>query len=115
MWDSGKYRRIVRASIGKVGSRRVPKKWGPGDYRKGGIRVSTRKVGSGQVPERWDPDEMLENQKQDKRCKQTQGKGVGPSMMSRVCQQMTQISQKSNTIMAKEEGMPQYDNRKCHK
>ena len=51
-------------------------------------------------------DEMLENLKQAKRSKQTQGKGVGLSMKSRVCQQMTRISQKSNIIMTKEGGMP---------
>ena len=50
------------------------------------------------------PGEILENLKQAKRSKQTQGKGVGPSMMSRVYQQMTRISKKSNTIMAKEGG-----------
>ena len=50
--------------------------------------------------------EMLENLKQAKRSKQTQGKGVGPSMTSRVYQQLTRISQKSNTIMTKEGGMP---------
>ena len=52
--------------------------------------------------------EMLENPKPAKRSKQTQGKGVGvgPSMTSRVCQQMTRISQKSNTIMTKEGGIP---------
>ena len=76
--------------------------------------MSTGKVGSGQVPEMGNPG-MLENPKQAKLSKQTQGKGVGPSMTSRVCQQMTRISKKSNTIMTKEGGMPQYDNRKCHK
>ena len=70
----------------------------PGEYRKG-----------------RNPGEMLENLKQAKRSKQTQGNVVGPSMTSRVYQQMTRISQKSNTIMTKEGGMPQYDNRKCHK
>ena len=89
--------------------------WDPGEYRKSGIRASIEKVGSEQVPERWDPGEMLENPKQAKRSKQTQGKRVGPSMTSRVCQQMTRISQKSNTIMTKEGGMLQYDNIKCHK
>ena len=79
------------------------------------IRVSTENVGSGRVPEMGNPGEMLENQKQAKLSKQTQGKGVGPSMTSRICQQMTQLSQKSNTIMTKEGGMPQYDNRKGHK
>ena len=78
-----------------------------------GIRVSTGKVESGRVPKRWDPGkyhkwgkpgDMLENSKQAKRSKQTQGKGVGPSMTSRVCQQMTRIRQKSNTIMTKEWG-----------
>ena len=77
----------------------------PGEYREWGIRVSTENVGSGQVPKMGNPGEMLENPKQAKRSKQTQGKGVGPSMMSRVCQQMTRISQKSNTIMTKEGGM----------
>ena len=89
-----------------MGSERVPKRWDPGEYQKGGIQASTGKV---------DPGEMLENPKQAKRSKQTQGKGVGPSMTSRVYQQMTRISQKSNTIMTKEGWMPQYDNRKCNK
>ena len=88
----------IRASSGKMGSGRVPEMWDPGEYRKG-----------------RNPGEMLENPKQAKRSKQTQGKVVGPSMTSRVYQQMTRISQKSNTIMTKEGGMPQYDNRKCHK
>ena len=99
MWDSGEYREGRN----------------PGEYRKWGIRASTRNVGSEQVPKMGNLGEMLENPKQAKRSKQTQGKGVGPSMTSRVCQQMTRISQKSNTIMTKEGGMPQYDNRKCHK
>ena len=90
--------------------------WDPGEYREGNIRVST---GKGRSPgEYWkgrNPGEMLENPKQAKRSKQTQGKVVGPSMTSRVYQQMTRISQKSNTIMTKQGGMPQYDNRKCHK
>ena len=81
-----------------------------------GIRAST---GKGRNPGEYrkgrNPGEMLENPKQAKRSKQTQGKVVGPSMTSRVYQQMTRISQKSNTIMTKEGGMPQYDNRKCHK
>ena len=98
-----------------MGSGRVPKKWDLGEYHKCGIWASTRNVGSGQVPELWDLGEMLENPKQAKRSKQTQGKVVGPSMTSRVYQQMTRISQKSITIMTKEGGMPQYDNRKCHK
>ena len=82
-------------------------------------------MGSGRVPERVEirvstgsgrnPGEMLENPELAKRSKQTQGKVVGPSMTSRVYQQMTRISQKSNTIMTKEGGIPQYDNRKCHK
>ena len=72
--------------------------WDPGEYREG-----------------RNPGEMLENPEQAKRSKQTQGKVVGPSMTSRVYQQMTRISKKSNTIMTKEGGMPQYDNRKCHK
>ena len=99
-----------------VGSGRVPEMWDLGEYQKCGIRASTGKVeirastGSGR-----NPGEMLENPKQAKRSKQTQGKVVGPSMTSRVYQQMTRISQKSNTIMIKEGGMPQYDNRKCHK
>ena len=90
--------------------------WDLGKYQKGRIWASTGKVeirastGSGR-----NPGEMLENPKQAKRSKQTQGKVVGPSMTSRVYQQMTRISQKSNTIMIKEGGMPQYDNRKCHK
>ena len=58
-------------------------------------------MGSGGVPEMGNPGEMLENPKQAKRSKQTHGKGVSPSMTSRVCQQMTRISQKSNTIMTK--------------
>ena len=48
---------------------------------------------------------MLENPKQAKRSKKTHGKGVGLSMTSRVCQQMTRISKKSNTIMTKEGDM----------
>ena len=86
-----------------------------GEYRKCGIRASTENVGSGRVPEIGNPGEMVENLKQSKRSKQTQVKGVGPSMTFRVCKQMTRISQKSNIIMTKEGGMPQYDNRKCHK
>ena len=82
------------------------KRWDPGKYRKGGIRASTGKVGSGRVWERWDPGKMLENSEPAKQSKQTQGKGVGPSMTSRVCKQMTRISQKSNIIMTKEGGMP---------
>ena len=75
--------------------------WDPGEYREGKIRVSTGKgrirastenVGSGRVLEMRNLGEMLENPKQAKRSKQTQGKGVGPSMTSRVCQQMTRIS-----------------------
>ena len=116
-----------------MGSGRVPEMWDLGEYQKGRIWASTRNVGSGRVPKMWDlgeyqksriwastgsgrnPGEMLENPKQAKRSKQTQGKVVGPSMTSRVYQQMTRISQKSNAIMTKEGGMPQYDNRKCHK
>ena len=106
-WDLGRYLKGgIWASTGNVGSWRVLERWDPGEYRKCGILVSIEKVGSGQVPERWDPDEMLENPKQVKRSKQTQGKGVGLSMTFRVCQQMTRISQKSNTIMTKEVGMP---------
>ena len=98
-----------------MGSRRVPEKWGSGqvpemwdlgEYQKSGIWASTRNVGSGRVPEKWGLGEMLENPKQAKRSKQTQGKVVGPSMTSRVYQQMTRTSQKSNTIMTKEGGMP---------
>ena len=108
MWDLGEYQKgRIQANTGNVGSGRVPEMWDPGEYREGNIRTST---GSGR-----NPDEMLENPKQAKRSKQTQGKVVGPSMTSRVYQQMTGISQKSNTIMTKEGGMPQYDNRKCHK
>ena len=117
MWDPGEYREgnirastengRIRASTGNVGSGRVPKMWDPGEYREGRNPGDT---GSGR-----NPGEMLENPKQAKRSKQTQGKVVGPSMTSRVYQQMTRISQKSNTIMTKEGGMPQYDNRKCHK
>ena len=114
--DPGRYRKGgVWASTGKVGSEQVPERWDPGRFRKCGIRASTEKVGSGQVPKIWDPGEMLENPKQAKRSKQTRGKWVGLSMTSKVCQQMTQISQKSNTIMIKEGGMPPYDNRKGHK
>ena len=102
---SGKGR--IRASAGKL------EIWA--STRNGRIRVSTGNVGSGRVLKRWDPGKMLENPKQTKRSKQTQGKGVGPSMKSMVCQQMTRISQKSNTIMTKEGRMHQYDNRKCHK
>ena len=76
--------------------------------------MSTKKVGSGRVPEKglgeyregWNLSEMLENQKQAKRSKQTQGKGVGPSITSRVYQKITRISLKSKTIMTKEGGMP---------
>ena len=134
MWDLGKYHKCgiwastrkvdpgkywkcgIWASTRTVGSRRVPEMWDMGKYQKGRIWASTGKVeipastGSGR-----NPGEMLENPKQAKRSKQTQGKVVGPSMTSRVYQQMTRISQKSNTIMTKEGGMPQYDNRKCHK
>ena len=88
----------ILASSGKMRSGRLPEMWDPGKYRKG-----------------RNPGEMLENPKQAKRSKQTQGKVVGPSMTSRVYQKMTRIIQKSNTIMKKEGGMPQYDNRKCHK
>ena len=116
-WDLGKYQKgRIWASTRNVGSGRVPEMWDLGEYQKCGIRASTGKVeiqastGSGR-----NPGEMLENPKQAKRSKQTQGKVVGPSMTSRVYQQMTRISQKSNTIMTKEGGMPQYDNRKCHK
>ena len=99
--------------------------WDLGEYQKCGIWASTRNVGirastgKGRNPGEYrkgrNPGEMLENPKQAKLSKQTQGKVVGPSMTSRVYQQMTRISQKSNTIMTKEGGMPQYDNRKCHK
>ena len=134
MWDLGEYQKgRIRASTRNVGSGRVPEMWDLGEYQKGGIWASTRKVGSGRVPEMWDlgenqkcriqastrkveiwvstssgrnPGEMLENPEQAKRSKQTQGKVVGPSMTSRVYQQMTRISQKSNTIMTKEGGMP---------
>ena len=34
----------IRASIGEVGSGRVPKMWDPGEYREGKIRVSTGKA-----------------------------------------------------------------------
>ena len=90
--------------------------WDPGEYREGNIRVSTGKGRSpGEYRKGRNPGEMLKNPKQAKRSKQTQGKVVGPSMTSRVYQQMTRISQKSNTIMTKQGGMPLYDNRKCHK
>ena len=88
-----------------MGSGRVLERWDPGEYLKSGIRVSTGE-GFGQVPKKWNSGEMLENPKQAKRSKQTQGKGVGPSVTSRVCQQMTRISHKSSTIMRKEGGMP---------
>ena len=46
-WDPGEYRKGgIRASTGNVGSGRVPEK-GPGEYQKGGIRVSTENVGFG--------------------------------------------------------------------
>ena len=90
--------------------------WDLGEYQKCGIWASTKKGRNpGEYRKGRNPGEMLENPKQAKRSKQTQGKVVGPSMTSRVYQQMTRISQKSNTIMTKERGMPQYDNRKCHK
>ena len=108
-----------------MGSGRVPEMWDLGEYQKGRTWASTGNVeirastGKGRNPGEYRkgriPGEMLENPKQAKRSKQTQGKVVGPSMTSRVYQQMTRISQKSNTIMTKEGGMPQYDNRKCHK
>ena len=108
-----------------MGSGRVPEMWDLGEYQKGRTRASTGNVeirastGNGRNPGEYRkgriPGEMLQNPKQAKRSKQTQGKVVGPSMTSRVYQQMTRISQKSNTIMTKEGGMPQYDNRKCHK
>ena len=63
--------------------------WDPSEYRKWGIRASTGNVGSGRVPKMGNSSEMLENPKQAKQSKQTQGKGVGSSMTSRVCQQMT--------------------------
>ena len=117
MLDLGEYQKCgIWASTRKVRSRQVLEMWDLGEYQKCGIWASTRKVeirastGSGR-----NPGEMLENPKQAKRSKQTPGKVVGPSMTSRVYQQMTRISQKSNTIMTKEGGMPQYDNRKCHK
>ena len=96
-WDPGKYwKGGIRASTGNVGFWRVPGRWDPGEYQEGGhpdeylkwgIRASTRNVGSGRVPEKVGSG--LENPKQAKRSKQTQGKGVGPSMTSKVCQQMT--------------------------
>ena len=99
MWDLGKYQKgRIQASTGNVGSGRVPEMWDLGEYQKCGIWASTRKGRN--------PGEMLENLEQAKRSKQTQGKVVGPSMTSRVYQQMTRISQKSNTIMTKEGGMP---------
>ena len=71
MWDLSEYRegniRVstgkgrIQASIGNVGSGRVPGMWDLGEYREGNIRVSTGKgriqastgnVGSGRVPER---------------------------------------------------------------
>ena len=112
MWDLGKYQKgNIRVSTGKgriwastrnVGSGRVPGMWDPGEYQKCGNWASTRNMGSGRVPERVEirvstgsgrnPGEMLENPEQAKRSKQTQGKVVGPSMTSRVYQQMTRIS-----------------------
>ena len=52
-WNPGEYRKRVRVSTGKVGSRGVPEK-GLGEYREG-----------------WNSSEMLENPKQAKRIKQT--------------------------------------------
>ena len=58
-----------------------------------GIRASTGKGRNpGEYRKSRNPGEMLENLKQAKRSKQTQGKVVGPSMTSRVYQQMTRIS-----------------------
>ena len=115
MWDLGEYQKCgIWASTRNVGSRQVLEMWDLGEYKKCGIQTSTGNVGSGRVPERVEirvstgsgrnPGEMLENPEQAKRSKQTQGKVVGPSMTSRVYQQMTRISQKSNTIMTKEWG-----------
>ena len=90
-----------------IGSGRVPGRWDLGEYQKCEIRASTGKVEiRASTDSGRNPGEMLENPKQAKRSKQTQGKVVGPSMTSRVYQQMTQISHKSNTIMTKEGGMP---------
>ena len=56
-WDPGEYwKGGIWKITGKVGSGRVLEN-GPREYLKGGIRASTGKVGSGQVPERWDPGE----------------------------------------------------------
>ena len=94
MWDLGEYQKCgIWASTRKVGSRQVLEMWDLGEYQNCGIRASTGKVeirastGSGR-----NPGEMLENLKQAKRSKQTQGKVIGPSMTSRVYQQMTRIS-----------------------
>ena len=100
MWDLGEYQKCgIQASTGNVGYGRIPEMWDLGEYQKCGIWASTRNVGSGRVPERVEirvstgsgrnPGEMLENPEQAKRSKQTQGKVVGPSMTSRVYQQMT--------------------------
>ena len=60
MWDPGEYRKDgIRASTGKVGSRRVPERWDPGEYRRM-VRESTIKVGSERVPEKWDQGEYWE-------------------------------------------------------
>ena len=75
----------IRVSFGKVGFWLVPKIGNPGEYRKYEIRGSIGNVGSGRVPKMGNPGKMLENPKQAKRSKQTQGKGVGPSMTSKVC------------------------------
>ena len=57
MWDPGEYRegniRVstgkgrIQASIGNVGSGRVPEMWDLGEYQKCEIRASTGKVTSG--------------------------------------------------------------------
>ena len=103
MWDLGEYQKCgIWASTRKVGSRQVLEMWDLGEYQNCGIRASTGKVeiraSTGKVEIRAstgsgrNPGEMLENLKQAKRSKQTQGKVIGPSMTSRVYQQMTRIS-----------------------
>ena len=75
-----------------MGSGRVPEMWDLGEYQKSRIRASTGNVGSGRVPVMWKFGRVARNPKHAKRSKQTQGKVVGPSMTSRVYQQMTRIS-----------------------
>ena len=60
------YRERSGQALKNVESGRVPKRWNPGEYLKGGIRASTGKGrirasigngGSGRVPEMWDVGE----------------------------------------------------------